>query len=700
MNESTESHLYRTILDLAGDAIIACSEQGLAIECNQAALDLFCCTREQMIGSSPADWSPEFQPGGRRSDEMANDVFSEVKAQGKCRFEWENQRADGSPLPVDVTVRLAQIDDKVLFIIVSRDITDRKRSDLDLQRSEQMLREVQGVAGLGYYFFDVSTDHWTSSEILDGIFGIGDDYPRDAEHWLELVASDCRMEMRDYLNTVLTRRLPFDREYRIRRLSDGEQRWVHGKGRLHVDGQGNPLTLVGTIQDITERKQMEQALRDSEMRFRHAMEASNDGLWDWDIPSDKTYFSPAYFRMLGYEPGELDMTGQTWADLIHPDDLEAAISANRDCIENRCASFAVEFRMKTKAGSWKWILGRGRAFQRDPAGAAVRMVGTHVDISEGKQAEEKLRDSESRFRDLFENNGSILFVIDPDSGIITAANRAASAYYGYPLERLIGMPISQINTLSPDEVAQERLRAVREERNCFNFLHRLASGEFRHVEVYTTPTKVAGKTQLVSIVHDITERRLLEEQLKRMALYDPLTNLPNRVLFHDHLVRQSTIAKRRGESVGLLFIDLDGFKEVNDQFGHHAGDALLMEVAERLRSGHRAGDLSARLGGDEFVMLLNLTQADPEGEAGRVATRILETVAEPFELDMGTATVSASIGIAIYPLCTESVDQCLRLADMAMYAAKQSGKGRFVMAPERQKGEAKPATAELPIISP
>ena len=128
MNESTESHLYRTILDLAGDAIIACSEQGLAIECNQAALDLFCCTREQMIGSSPADWSPEFQPGGRRSDEMANDVFSEVKAQGKCRFEWENQRADGSPLPVDVTVRLAQIDDKVLFIIVSRDITDRKRS--------------------------------------------------------------------------------------------------------------------------------------------------------------------------------------------------------------------------------------------------------------------------------------------------------------------------------------------------------------------------------------------------------------------------------------------------------------------------------------------------------------------------------------------------------------------------------------------
>ena len=295
----------------------------------------------------------------------------------------------------------------------------------------------------------------------------------------------------------------------------------------------------------------------------------------------------------------------------------------------------------------------------------------------------ELRESETRFRHLFENNGSIMVVIDPDSGKIVSANQAAANYYGYPLDQLAGMPISQINALTPDEIAREQQSALLEQRNYFNFLHRLASGEMRDVEVYSTPTDVAGKTQLVSIIHDITERRQLEIKLEHLALHDPLTHLPNRVLFQDHLVRQSMLADRRAESLGLLFIDLDGFKEVNDRFGHQAGDSLLVIVAERLRVSHRAGDLSARLGGDEFVMSLNLAQADPFEEAERVASRVLEAVAQPIDLDMGTVGVTASIGIAIYPLCATTTDQCMRLADLAMYEAKQAGKGRYVVTAER-----------------
>ncbi|HIJ61883.1 MAG TPA: PAS domain S-box protein [Rhodospirillaceae bacterium] len=157
--------------------------------------------------------------------------------------------------------------------------------------------------------------------------------------------------------------------------------------------------------NVAERKRMEQALRDSEMRFRKAMEASNDGLWDWDIVSDQAYFSPAYLGMLGYDPGELPMVGQTWLDLIHPDDCQMALAANRECIENRRETFAVEFRMKAKDGTWRWILGRGRAFERGSDGRAVRLIGTHVDITELKRAEQRAEEA-SRAKSQFLANMS------------------------------------------------------------------------------------------------------------------------------------------------------------------------------------------------------------------------------------------------------------------------------------------------------
>jgi diguanylate cyclase (GGDEF)-like protein/PAS domain S-box-containing protein len=174
--------------------------------------------------------------------------------------------------------------------------------------------------------------------------------------------------------------------------ADGRVDWLRWEVRPWHFKNGDIGGIVIFSEFITERIVAQQALHASEERFRRAMEASNDGVWDWDIASDKGYFSPGYFRMLGYEPDEFPMTGQAWVDLIHPEDCQSALSANQECIENRCESFAVEFRMKAKDGSWKWVLGRGRAFERNPDGRAVRMIGTHVDITERKQLEEKLRE--------------------------------------------------------------------------------------------------------------------------------------------------------------------------------------------------------------------------------------------------------------------------------------------------------------------
>jgi two-component system sensor histidine kinase UhpB len=142
---------------------------------------------------------------------------------------------------------------------------------------------------------------------------------------------------------------------------------------------------------IVERKRVETALRESETRFRLAMEATRDGLWDWNTQTDETYLSPGYYRMLGYEPDECAMTIGTWLDHIHPEDRDEALRANHDCIDNHVAAFEVEFRMRTKGGDWRWILSRGRAVARDAQGRAVRLIGTHVDITERKRVEATLR---------------------------------------------------------------------------------------------------------------------------------------------------------------------------------------------------------------------------------------------------------------------------------------------------------------------
>lgn len=156
----------------------------------------------------------------------------------------------------------------------------------------------------------------------------------------------------------------------------------------HSNEQGG--IFIGFIKDITERKRVEKALLEREEQLRQAMDATHDGLWDWNLVTGEVYYSPNYFRMLGYEPGELSGGSEIWADRIHPDDREGALRANQDCIDNRIRNIEVEFRMRSKSDAWIWILGRGKAVLRDDSGKALRMIGTHVDITEIKLAEETI----------------------------------------------------------------------------------------------------------------------------------------------------------------------------------------------------------------------------------------------------------------------------------------------------------------------
>ena len=273
--------------------------------------------------------------------------------------------------------------------------------------------------------------------------------------------------------------------------------------------------ILSINRDVTQRRKAEEMLRQSEERFKLAMEASQDGLWDWNVETDEVYYSPGYWNMLGYQKREFPEEIQSWQRLIHPDDKEKINKANTDCIENRISDFNVEFRMQSKSGNWIWILGRGKAVDRDSHGRATRMIGTHSNITHQKNVEKKLKEREEHFKTLFHKNNSVLMIIDPGTGDIYDVNEKAVYFYGYTRQELKSMNIKDINRLPGDEIRTEINRAIKGEKSYFIFSHRLASGEIKDVEVYSGPLTIEGKKYLYTTIHDITEETKNRRRLQK-----------------------------------------------------------------------------------------------------------------------------------------------------------------------------------------
>jgi diguanylate cyclase (GGDEF)-like protein/PAS domain S-box-containing protein len=304
-----------------------------------------------------------------------------------------------------------------------------------------------------------------------------------------------------------------------------------------------------------------------------------------------------------------------------------------------------------------------------------------------EQRTHELQKSEARFRYMFERHSSPMLLIDPIDGEIVNANLAACKFYGYTINDMRGMNIAQINTQSPEEISAERSRALALEQNYFVFKHRLANSEERMVEVYSSPVDVEGRALLFSIVHDITERKLLEDRMHDLAFYDSLTGLPNRRLLLDRLGKALVSCVRTRRHGALIFLDLDHFKTLNDLHGHDVGDQLLIEVAKRILSCVREQDSAARFGGDEFVVMLEGLSEDVSEsmvQAETVAEKIREALARPYSLkrlaamndeaELITHYCSSSIGLTIFRDHDESLEQLLKWTDMAMYRAKEAGR--------------------------
>ncbi len=300
----------------------------------------------------------------------------------------------------------------------------------------------------------------------------------------------------------------------------GDVRWIGHICQPVFNADTKLLGRRASNRDITEQKLAEENLRKSEERLALTMKATNDGMWDWNVQTGAVYFNPTYYTMLGYEPNELPASFETWHDLLHPDDRERAVNQAKDHLETRTEYFEMEFRMKTKAGAWKWLLGRGKVVERDTGGRAVRMVGTHTDISRRKDAEEALRRSEARYRDLFESSRDAIGIIDLEGTFINC-NSSYAKMLGYPLEELKNITYRDI---TPEKWRDWEKKHIVENQILKRGYSEVYEKEYIRKDGTVFPVELRASLlkdendrpyAMWGFARDITERKQTEENLRR-----------------------------------------------------------------------------------------------------------------------------------------------------------------------------------------
>ena len=324
----------------------------------------------------------------------------------------------------------------------------------------------------------------------------------------------------------------------------------------------------------------------------------------------------------------------------------------------------------------------GHTFKKpmyDAEGNPLYLICATIDITETDIAEQNLRVSEEKLRGLYELSPLGIALTDMNGQYIEF-NEAFRQICGYPEDELRKLDYW---TLTPREYEAQEARQLESLSRIGRYgpyekAYRQKDGTLIPIRLNgMLVTGKDGQQYIWSIVEDISSRKQHEEQLERIAHYDALTGIPNRVLLADRMKQAMAQTVREQNMLAVCYLDLDGFKTINDQFGHETGDQVLVEISKRIDETIRGGDTVARLGGDEFVVLL--LGLERGNECVTTLDRLLEAIAQPISIKGNLFTLSASIGVSIYPLDNEDIDTLLRHADQAMYAAKLSGKNRYYL---------------------
>lgn len=424
---------------------------------------------------------------------------------------------------------------------------------------------------------------------------------------------------------------------------------------------------VLTVEDVTAWQSEYDMLRRKEEVYRAAAEHSSDAIFEWDTKTDRVVVYGA--ARIGLKEGEIPATFAEWCHRVHPADLEPLFHAIGKHYETREPA-KVRHRIARDDGSESLIEVRGSAF-RNTSPDSPLWIGLATDITEKQRSEEAL----SQLAAIVQSCDDAIIACDLEYRIVSW-NKGAEKLYGYAAEEVMGRPLSLFAPERPDQaVAETSTHDGEHTVRRMESIHFTRSGSCP-VSVSISPVlrKDGALSGYSLISHDIGERKRAERKLVHQALHDALTGLPNRRLMRENLEHAIAGAGEHGRSVGVFFIDIDGFKTINDTMGHVVGDQLLRSVAARLNSCARKADMLSRVGGDEFV--LTVSGLHSRHSARLVAAKLIESLSSPFVVNGNEVTIAASIGVSMYPEDSEDPDSLLRNADAAMYQAKHGGKNQ------------------------
>ncbi|MCO5103945.1 MAG: EAL domain-containing protein [Burkholderiaceae bacterium] len=401
------------------------------------------------------------------------------------------------------------------------------------------------------------------------------------------------------------------------------------------------------------------------------------GAWAVDFERGEVSFDAYLLELLGAEPTEpLRLSRPAWEALVHPDDAARQKEHWQQCLRGERDDYRIDYRLRRRDGQWLCCVFRATVQGRSPQGLARGLVGSYQECPDTQRRQDNLQVAASVFTHAREG----ISITDP-AGKIIDVNEAFTRITGYSREEIIGRNprILQSGRQSPEfYAAMWKAISTRGHWSGEIWNRRKDGSLFLEVITISAVRNAQGVLQhYVAVFTDVTSERDTERQLESIAHYDVLTGLPNRVRLFDRLRQFMVHCQRRSSSLAVAFLDLDGFKAVNDQHGHAVGDQLLIALSRRMGEALREGDTLARIGGDEFVAVL----VDLEGSEDHqpILERLLSAAAKPVALGRQTLQVSASIGVTLYPRDYADAEQLLRHADHAMYQAKQAGKNRMAM---------------------
>lgn len=718
---------YRALYQMSRDAIMTLEPPSWRFTAgNGAAIQLY------GVGDEPTftllglhNLSPERQPDGQLSSEKAMEMIDKALQEGSHFFEWMHKRPDGTEFPATVLLTRTESAGRVFLQATVRDITTRKQAERALRESEQSLSTTLCSIGDAVFSTDAAglivrmnpaaerlTGYALSEAIgvsVDEILNLSD--PETGQPVMLQVAKTVETgEIQHLANrTVLTSR-------------DNTRTIVADSCSPTLDFDDTITGTVVILRDVTvESRQMDE-LDDNRERYQLAATGTSVGIWDWDLRTDVVFISPRWKQMLGYDDSELPNNFQTFRDRLHPEDRGHTLGRLQEFVANGSTEYHNEFRLRHKNGSYLWMLSRGEAL-RDESGRAYRVAGSNEDITERKLAEERLLSvnreleaaaehanamtvsAEAACTELDIERAKLQSIIDAaqvgilltdNTGSVARVNRAAADMVGKGMKDMVGLKpgdslgCAHAITAPAGCGTGERCPKCPLRQTILRVLQSgkpatgievsqdvvLYDGNKRlHLSVNASRIEIDNAHHVIVVITDISELKAQAEELIYKSNHDCLTGLPNRQYFEQQLSERTRLSGRikTRRPFGLMFIDLDKFKLINDTLGHKVGDLLLEEVAARLQTCIRDQDILARMGGDEFTVIVSRYRRHEDVES--VASRIIDVVSRTFTIQGHRFVIGASIGLVSYPDDGYDAQTLLRHADAAMYKAKQAGRG-------------------------